>query len=187
MYQQQGDTKRVIAYASRRLRQAERNDRNYSSMKQELLALKWAVAEKFRGYLLSSKFVVLTDNNPLCHFKTAKLGAVEQRWVAQLSVFDFEVKYRPGSSNAAADALSRQMFAGEPEVDPDSEFDDSVPVCSLVRRGTALEPDLVAKGLECYEVRHTCLGVRLRSGGRARKYSYAPRLYQRGIISISGQ
>lgn len=153
LYQQQGDTKRVIAYASRRLRQAERNDRNYSSMKLELLALKWAVAEKFRGYLLGSKFVVLTNNNPLCHLKTAKLGAVEQRWVAQLSVFDFEVKYRPGSSNAAADALSRQKFAGEPEVDPDSEFDDCVPVCSLVRRGTALEPDLVAKGLECYEVR----------------------------------
>lgn len=76
--------------------------------------MKWAVAEKFRGYLLGSKFVVLTDNNPLCHLKTAKLGAVEQRWVAQLSVFDFEVKYRPGSSNAAADALSRQKFAREP-------------------------------------------------------------------------
>lgn len=112
--QRQGDTKRVIAYASRRLRQDERNDRNYSSMKLELLALKCAVAEKFRSYLLGSKFVVLTDNNPLCHLQTVKLGAIEQRWVAQLSVFDFEVKYRPGSSNAAADALSRQEFAGEP-------------------------------------------------------------------------
>lgn len=52
LYQQQGDTNLVIAYASRRLRQAEKNDRNYSSMKLELLALKWAVAEKLRGYLV---------------------------------------------------------------------------------------------------------------------------------------
>lgn len=151
--QQQGDTKRVIAYASRRLRQAEKNDRNYSSMKLELLALKWAVAEKFRGYLLGSKFIVLTDNNPLCHLKTAKLGAIEQRWVAQLSVFDFEVKYRPGCSNAAADALSRQEFAGELDTDPDSDFDDCIAVCNLIGRGTVLDTDLATKGLECYRVR----------------------------------
>ncbi len=54
LYQQQGDCKRVIAYASRRLRNVEKNDRNYSSMKLELLALKWAVSEKFRGYLLGA-------------------------------------------------------------------------------------------------------------------------------------
>lgn len=112
--QQQGDGKRVIAYASRRLCHAEKNDRNYSSMKLELLALKWAVSEKFRGYLLGSKFTVITDNNPLCHLRTAKLGAIEQRWVAQLAIFDFEVKYRPGRQNAAADALSRHPLAGEP-------------------------------------------------------------------------
>lgn len=153
LYQQQCDTKRVIAYASRRLRHAEKNDRNYSSMKLELLALKWAVAEKFRGYLLGSKFVVLTDNNPLCHLKTAKLGAVEQRWVAQLSVFEFEVKYRPGCSNAAADALSRQEFAGEPETDTDSDFDNCISVCNLIERGTVLDADLVTKGLECCKVR----------------------------------
>src|SRR4029434_1847246 len=72
---------------------AERNDRNYSSMKLELLAMKWAVTDKFRGYLLGSKFTVLTDNNPLCHLGTARLGALEQRWMAQLAVFDFEVQY----------------------------------------------------------------------------------------------
>lgn len=153
LYQQQEGHKRVIAYASRRLRNAEKNDRNYSSMKLELLALKWAVVEKFRSYLLGSKFVVLTDNNPLCYLKSAKLGAIEQRWVGQLSVFDFEVKYRPGSSNAAADALSRQEFAGEPEPDGDTEFDDCVAVCNMVNRGTVLNPDLVVAGIHCCRVR----------------------------------
>lgn len=52
LFQQQGDCRRVIAYASRRLRNAEKNDRNHSSMKLELLALKWAVSGKFWGYLL---------------------------------------------------------------------------------------------------------------------------------------
>lgn len=144
---------RRLAYASRRLRDAEKNDRNYSSMKLELLALKWAVSEKFRGYLLGSKFVVLTDNNPLCHLQTAKLGAIEQRWVAQLSIFDFEVKYRPGSSNAAADALSRQEFAGEPEAAHDSEFDHCILLCNFIGRGTPLDTDLVTEGLKCYRVR----------------------------------
>lgn len=74
-------------------------------MKLELLALKWAVSEKFRGYLLGSKITVITDDNPLCHLATVKLGVIEKRWVAQLEVFDFEVKYRPGCYSAAADAL----------------------------------------------------------------------------------
>lgn len=142
-------------------------------MKLELLALKWAVAEKFRGYLLGAKFVVLTDNNPLC--QTAKLGAIEQRWVAQLSVFDFEVKYRPGSSNAAAAALSRQQFAGEPETDPDSDFDDCISVCSLIGRGTILDPSLVSKGLECYKVREI-RAVESGSGGVSTRQGNTPAL-----------
>ena len=42
---------------------------NYSSMKLELLALKWAVTEKFRDYLLGAEFTVFTDNNPLSYLK----------------------------------------------------------------------------------------------------------------------
>ena len=47
---------RRIAFASRRLRPTERNTSNYSSMKLELLAVKWAVTEKFREYLLGKNF-----------------------------------------------------------------------------------------------------------------------------------
>lgn len=99
---------RPVSYASRSLRGSERNMENYSSMKLEFLALKWAVSEKFREYLLGSKCAVYTDNNPLSHFQTLKLGATEQRWVAQLAAFDFTVHYRPGKKNANADSLSRQ-------------------------------------------------------------------------------
>ncbi|KAL4007870.1 hypothetical protein ACER0C_001722 [Sarotherodon galilaeus] len=99
---------RPVAYASRGLRPHERNMDNYSSMKLEFLALKWAMAEKFREYLLGHKCVVYTDNNPLSYLSSAKLGATEQRWASQLAAFDFEIKYRSGRSNRNADALSRQ-------------------------------------------------------------------------------
>lgn len=105
--QQQGGLERVIAYASRSLHPAERNDANYSSFKLELLALKWAVAEKFKDYLWGVKFIVYTDNNPLVHLQTAKLGAVEQRWAAQLANYEYEIKHRPGRENINADVLSR--------------------------------------------------------------------------------
>jgi hypothetical protein len=37
----------------------------------------------------------------------AKLDATTQRWIAALSSYNFEIKYRPGVNNADADALSR--------------------------------------------------------------------------------
>ncbi len=147
LYQLQDGRKKVIAYASRRLRGAERNDRNYSSMKLELLALRWAVVEKFRGYLLGSRFTILTDSNPLCHLNTAKLGAVEQRWAAQLAVFNFEICYRPGRCNTAADALSRRPGLDEVEVvSEDIEYDGCVAICSELHGGTAIDPDLTVLG-----------------------------------------
>ena len=57
----------VIAYASRSLRPSEKSIRDYSSTKIELMALKWSVCDKFKDYLLGSKFTVFTDNNPLCY------------------------------------------------------------------------------------------------------------------------
>ncbi|KAK3763713.1 hypothetical protein RRG08_022747 [Elysia crispata] len=134
--QDQSDGRRVIAYASRSLRPNERNMRNYSSFKLELLGLKWAVTEKFRGYLLGSKCEVMTDNNPLSHLQTAKLGAVEQRWAAELALFDLDIKYRPGKQNANADSLSRypvESPVGGGETDTD---------CCMVR--TSAAPGLTA-------------------------------------------
>ena len=113
--QDQDGQRRVLAYASRRLRPTEKNQANYSSMKLEFLALKWAITEKFRHYLLGAEFDVFTDNNPLVHFRTAPLGALEQRWAAQLAQFHFTVKYRPGKSNPV-DALSRMPPDFHPEV-----------------------------------------------------------------------
>ena len=105
--QMQDGRQRVIAYASRTLRVSESTAANYSSFKLELMAKRWAMVEKFRGYLLGHKCIVYTDNGPLSHWKSAKLGAVEQRWAAEIDVFDHETRYRSGKTNIAADFLSR--------------------------------------------------------------------------------
>jgi hypothetical protein len=113
--QQQDQGLVVLGYASRGLRKNERNMENYSSMKLELLGLKWAITDKFRDLLLGAQFIVYTDNNPLSYLQTtAKLGATETRWAAELAQFNFTIKYRSGKSNANADALSRKTNHGEP-------------------------------------------------------------------------
>ncbi|KAG1934719.1 hypothetical protein F2P79_019745, partial [Pimephales promelas] len=100
--QEQDGKVRPVAYASRSLRPNERNLLNYSSMKLEFLALKWAMTERFREYLLGNRCIVYTDNNPLSHLATAQLGATEQRWAAQLAAFDFDLKYRSGKIELAS-------------------------------------------------------------------------------------
>ncbi|RXN39397.1 Transposon Ty3-I Gag-Pol poly [Labeo rohita] len=116
--QEQEGKVRPIAFASRSLRPTERHPVNYSSMKLEFLALKWAMTEKFREYLLGHRCVVFTDNNPLSHLESAKLGATEQRWAAQLAVFDFEIRYRPDADTDIGRVLCfwrRKSFPGGDE------------------------------------------------------------------------
>ena len=46
----------------------------YSLVKLELLALKWAVMEKFHDYMLGFKFHVYMDNSPLAYIRESKFG-----------------------------------------------------------------------------------------------------------------
>ena len=136
----QDGKERVIAYASRGLRGSERSMQNYSSLKLELLGLKWAISEKFKNYLYGASFTVRTDNNPLCHLTTAKLGAVEQRWVASLAPFNFDVIYRPGRANRNADGLSRQFAEDFHKVESCAEI--SVSTCCEVGQHMQLPAEL---------------------------------------------
>ena len=90
--------------------------RDYSSAKIELVALKWSICDKFKDYLLGSKFTVFTDNNPLCYIKSSKLAAAQIRWLSELALYNFDIVYRTGKSNLVADALSRH-----PEVEEEIE------------------------------------------------------------------
>ncbi len=68
---------RPVAYASRKLSVSEQR---YPIHQLELLALRWAVVDKFHDYLYGAQFVVKTDKNPLTHvLSTAKLSATGSR------------------------------------------------------------------------------------------------------------
>ena len=112
----------IIAFASRSLQPRVESMWNYSSAKLELLALKWAVTEKLRDYLLGSKFTVYTDNNPPAYVKESKLGAAQIRWLSKLALFNFDIKYRSGKLNQVADTLSHHPVTDN-EILSDSESD----------------------------------------------------------------
>jgi hypothetical protein len=62
------------------------------------------------GYYLSGSHIkIKTDHQPLKYLLTQpKLSARQQRWVDELSAFDFEITYKPGREHVVPDALSRR-------------------------------------------------------------------------------
>ncbi|XP_041963296.1 uncharacterized protein LOC121720890 [Alosa sapidissima] len=114
--QQYPEGLRPVAFASRKLSNAERN---YPVHQLEFLALKWAIVDKFHDYLYGARFTVRTDNNPLTYVLTsAKLNATGHRWLAALSTYEFGIQYRPGRENIDADSLSRNVSEGEGWIPP---------------------------------------------------------------------
>ena len=92
------------------------HEKNYHSMKLEFLALKWAIMEHFKEYLLYQPFLVKTDNNPLTYIMSnPNLDAAGHHWVSVLAKFDFQLEYQKGRDNAAADALNWVTTCLQPE------------------------------------------------------------------------
>ena len=95
---------RVVAYASRKMTGPESR---YPTHTKELLAIHYAFG-KFRHYLHGPHVRVLTDNISLRYLRTQpQLDDQQARWLQFLERFDYEIVYRSGAENAAADALSR--------------------------------------------------------------------------------
>ena len=94
----------VIAYASRTLKDAEKN---YATIELECLAIMFAVT-KFRTYIWGKKTFVYTDHNPLQYLKNHRDTSSRLiRWSLKLQEYDLTICYRKGKANSNADALSR--------------------------------------------------------------------------------
>jgi hypothetical protein len=63
----------------------------------------------WRPYLLGKKFFIQTDHRSLEYLLEQRIVTPEQqKWVAKLLGYDYEILYRLGRENFAADALSRK-------------------------------------------------------------------------------
>ena len=83
-----------VAYGSRAL---TAHEKDYHSTKLEFLALKWAIMEHFKEYLLYQPFLVKTDNNPLTYIMTTpNLHAIGHHWLSALAKYDFWLEYQKG-------------------------------------------------------------------------------------------
>ncbi|KAJ9543487.1 hypothetical protein OSB04_023194 [Centaurea solstitialis] len=99
-----------IAYFSKAL-----SPRNLakSAYEREIMALVLAV-QHWRPYLLGKKFVVSTDQKSLKFLLQQRITTPDQQnWVAKLLGYDFDICYKPGRENRAADALSRRVAEGD--------------------------------------------------------------------------
>ena len=94
-----------VVYVSRALHGSEAN---YHSSKLEFLALKWAMTQQFKEYLMYQPFTMQTDNNPLTYIlTTSNLDATGHHWVSALARLNFRLEYLRGADNQVADILSR--------------------------------------------------------------------------------
>jgi hypothetical protein len=95
---------KVIAYASRQLKNHERN---YPTHDLELAAIVFAL-KIWRHYLYGSKCEIYTDHKSLkCIFTQKDLNMRQRRWLELLKDYDCYILYHPGKANEVADALSR--------------------------------------------------------------------------------
>ena len=82
--------------------------RGLSTYEKEYMAILLAV-EQWRPYLQHSEFLIMTDHCSLAHLGDQRLHAPwQQKVFTKLLGLQFQIKYKKGISNAAADALSRR-------------------------------------------------------------------------------
>ena len=96
----------VVCYESRKLNEHEQN---YVTHDLELAAIIHAL-NMWRHYLLVRRFVFMSDHGGLRYiFDLLNLNAMQDRWLAMISEFDFEIRYIKGKENRVVDDLSGRV------------------------------------------------------------------------------
>ncbi|GJY31336.1 putative mitochondrial protein [Tanacetum coccineum] len=92
-----------IAYLSKTL---SLKHQSMSTYEKEFLVVLMAL-KRWRGYLLDKHFIIKTDHFSLKYLLDQRITTPTQmKWLHKLMRYDYEVVYKKGSENDAADALS---------------------------------------------------------------------------------
>lgn len=103
---------RPIAFMSRTLGVSKQS---WSTYAREMLAIVIAI-RVWRPYIIGRRFIIQTDQRSLRYLLEQRILTPEQqKWMAKLVGYDYEITFKPGKSNGAADALSR--VHGSPTLD----------------------------------------------------------------------
>ncbi len=106
LQEDKGEINHPICYYSKKF---NRSQRNYSTIEKEALALLLAL-QHFEVYVGSSilPVVVYTDHNPLTFISRMRNQNQRlMRWSLIIQNYNLEIKYKKGTENVVADALSR--------------------------------------------------------------------------------
>ena len=89
---------RPLCYSSRTLNKAERN---YSTIKRELLAIVWAT-KQYRQYIYGTTFEVVTDHKPLTYMKSMRDASPRlNKWCSKLEEYAFKINIKLNSNGGA--------------------------------------------------------------------------------------
>ena len=162
-----------VHYASRTLNAAEQN---YSNIEREALSVVFGV-EKFRQYLLGTRFIIRNDQQPLKKLlgkHTAiptSCSARLQRWALRLSLYDYVLEYSKGADNVHSDCFSRLPISDTIQICEPYELVfaiqsiDAMPVnCTVIREYTNSDPNL------CELIKHIKYGWPIR--GKSELHTY---------------
>lgn len=132
---------RPIAFMSRALGNSKRS---WSIYAKEMLAIIHAI-QTWRPYLLGRKFIIHTDQRSLKHLLEQRVVTPEQqKWISKLLGYDYEILYKPGKENDAADALSR--VSGSPSLD--ALFVSQSPLWDTIKKEAETHPYMIKIGKE---------------------------------------
>ncbi|XP_070008174.1 uncharacterized protein [Nicotiana sylvestris] len=107
---------KVVAYASRQLREHEKN---YLTHDLELAAVIHAL-KMWRHYLYGIHVDISMDHKSLQYiFKKKELNLHQRRWLELLKDYDVDILYHPLKANIVADALSRRYIGSLSYLQPE--------------------------------------------------------------------
>ncbi|WP_438544757.1 reverse transcriptase domain-containing protein [Clostridium sp.] len=86
-----------------------KTERRYTIMEKELLAIIKAITH-FKNIIFNSPIIIRTDNANITYLKDSNNSRV-QRWRLLLEEFDYKITYIKGTTNKAADHISRCFLA----------------------------------------------------------------------------